>query len=189
MGDRWGPEGPPQEAYSRVTNPERFQPLISYTEDLLDRLERDYVVTRREGGEVDRDFSIKEPSRPAVRLVPDDEDAAPIAIAFSSFPGLSVRVGHWYEENFPHCGCDACDETAAWCQAEIGSLIGDVVHGRMAEYIDVPVIGGARLGSRRWGPGGRSSGWRRIQRKEAKTLIARAGERSFEYAPWPRKDG
>ena len=30
-GDRWGIAGPPDEAYSRVTNPERFQPLHDST--------------------------------------------------------------------------------------------------------------------------------------------------------------
>ena len=42
-GDRWGIEGPPEEAYSRVTNPERFQPLHAAATELLDRLEREFV--------------------------------------------------------------------------------------------------------------------------------------------------
>ena len=39
-GDRWGIDGPPEEAYSRLTNPERFQPLHDVAMELLDRLER-----------------------------------------------------------------------------------------------------------------------------------------------------
>ena len=42
-GDRWGIEGPPDEAYSQVTNPERFQPLHAAATELLDRLEREFV--------------------------------------------------------------------------------------------------------------------------------------------------
>ena len=41
--DRWGIEGPPDEAYSRVTNPERFQPLHAAATELLDRLEREFA--------------------------------------------------------------------------------------------------------------------------------------------------
>ena len=44
-GDRWGIEGPPEEAYSRVTNPERFQLLhAAAAMELLDRLEREFIV-------------------------------------------------------------------------------------------------------------------------------------------------
>ena len=48
-GNRWGIEGPPEEAYSRVTNPERFQPLHDAALELLDRLEREFAVERLEG--------------------------------------------------------------------------------------------------------------------------------------------
>jgi hypothetical protein len=49
MSDRWGIEGPPPEAYTRVTNPERFQPLHSFTEGLVARLEARFDVERTEG--------------------------------------------------------------------------------------------------------------------------------------------
>ena len=52
-GDRWGIEGPPKEAYSRVTNPERFQPLHDAATELLDRLEREFAVERLEGPDAD----------------------------------------------------------------------------------------------------------------------------------------
>ena len=45
-GDRWGSDGPPEEAYSRVTNPGRFQPLHDAATELLDRLEREFAVER-----------------------------------------------------------------------------------------------------------------------------------------------
>ena len=48
-GDRWGIEGPPEEVYSRVTNPERFQPLHAAATELLDRLEREFGVERLAG--------------------------------------------------------------------------------------------------------------------------------------------
>ena len=55
-GDRWGIEGPPEEAYSRVTNPERFQPLHAAATELLDRLEREFGVERLEGHDADHEL-------------------------------------------------------------------------------------------------------------------------------------
>ena len=52
-GDRWGIEGPPKEAYSRATNPERFQSLHGAATELLDRLEREFAVERLEGSDAD----------------------------------------------------------------------------------------------------------------------------------------
>lgn len=192
MGDRWGPEGPPDEAYSRVTNPERFEPLIPYAEQLLDGLERTFVVTREEGYDlvVSHWSSPKKLSRASMRLLPSAEEAAPIVVAFSSYPGISVLAGHWYETNFPHCGCDACDETAAGGQAELTELVDAVVSGRIREYVDLPLIGDGWLGNAQWSSGGNSSGKSRITRKQARKLIAAAdGRRKIEYGPWPQREG
>ena len=58
-GSRWGIEGPPAEAYSRVTNPERFQPLRGAATELLDRLEREFAVERLEGPDADDELGKK----------------------------------------------------------------------------------------------------------------------------------
>ena len=47
-GHRWGAAGPPLEAYSRVTNPERFACLHNTAAELLDRLEREFAAEREE---------------------------------------------------------------------------------------------------------------------------------------------
>ena len=111
-GNRWGIEGPPEEAYSRVTNPERFQPLHDAALELLDRLEREFAVERLEGSGDDDELGGRSLARPTIRLTPHDPQAAPIVVAFTDFPGLFFRFGTWHTEPFPHCGCDACDETA-----------------------------------------------------------------------------
>ena len=79
-GDRWGIEGPPEEAYSRVTNPERFQPLHAAATELLDRLEREFGVERLEGHDADDELG-------KVRL------ARPLASAASAtcYVGASAR--------------------------------------------------------------------------------------------------
>ena len=92
-GDSWGTDGPPEEAYSRVTNPERFQPLHDAAMELLDRLEREFAVERLEGPDADDELGRMSLARPAIRLAPNDPQAAPIVVAFTEFPGLHVRFG------------------------------------------------------------------------------------------------
>jgi hypothetical protein len=189
MSDGLGPEDPPAEAYSRVTNVERFKPLIPFAEHLLDGLEREFMVTRLEGDEVDKDFDIKGLFRPAVRLLPDDEEAAQLSIAFSSFPGVSVRVGHWYKETLPHCACDACGETAEGLQEELQRLVSSVVSGRLQESLEIPLFGDPWQIHYFWNNSGERSGGRsRINRAEAAELLkVSSGRKNVEYAPWPKR--
>lgn len=49
MGDRWGPAGPPEQAYSRVTDPQRYRGLHRAARSLLTALEDRYDVARKEG--------------------------------------------------------------------------------------------------------------------------------------------
>lgn len=188
MSDRWGLEGPPLEAYSRVTNPERFRPLHGFGEHLLRSLETEFDVLRQEGYGLDPELERNDTERlerPTVRLVPHSADAGALTMAFTSFPGLMVRVGHWSVESAPACGCDACDETAEEGQERLDELVAAFTAGRFSESMDVGL----------WGDGWlthempRSRGRRRISRSEARALIARTGgKRRFDYGPWPRKD-
>ena len=47
--NRWGPDGPPPEAYSRVTNSIRFRPLHDFALTLLAQLHASFAVDRMEG--------------------------------------------------------------------------------------------------------------------------------------------
>lgn len=143
MGRKWGVEGPPEKAYSRVTNPERFRPLHGSAERLLGRLEATFDVEREEGYGLDDELG-RYAAKPTVRLAPRSTDGGPLTIVFTSFPGLLVRLGQWVVEPVPVCGCDACDETAEQEQARLESLVGDLTTGRLTESI--------RL--RLWGMGG-----------------------------------
>ncbi len=139
-GDRWGIEGPPDEAYSRVTNPERFRPLHAAATELLDRLEREFAVERLEGPDADDELGRESLARPRIRLVPHDPQAAPIVVAFSEFPGLHLRFGSWSTEPFPGCGCDACDETADESMEEMTRMVEAVVSGGFRESMRVPPL-------------------------------------------------
>ncbi|MCY4582425.1 MAG: DUF6226 family protein [Chloroflexi bacterium] len=128
----WGPEGPPEEAYSRVTDPERFLPLHDAALKMLAALEQRFDVERVEGYGLDDELATQGLIRPTVVLRPTDPGAAPITVAFTDFPGLNVRFGRWSTEPFPSCGCDACAEDAE----------GETE--RLTEMVDILTAGGFR---------------------------------------------
>ena len=175
-GNRWGIEGPPDEAYSRVTNPERFQPLHAAATELLDRLEREFAVERLDVHDVDDELARIKLARPPVRLVPHDPQAAPIVVAFTDFPGLHLRFGSWRTEPFPNCGCDACDETADGSIEDMTKMVESVVSGGFRESIQVPRLLGA--------------GWRESEFRfnDAHGGFSRSRGR-ISRSPRPRDDG
>ena len=148
--DTWGPEGPPDEAYSRVTNPERFQPLHEAALRLLDRLRADFDVEMTEGYDLSV-LSIGKDrlARPSITLSPNDSGCAPITVAFTDFPGVRVRFGKWKkEEPFPDCGCDACDEDADGEIEGMTEMFESVIAGGFLEAIRIPrFLGDGWLGS------------------------------------------
>ena len=99
---KWGPEGPPQEAYSSVTNAERFRPLHELALNLISRLEDEFDVDRVEGYGLDSEMEEgAELARPSVRLTPNGDSCAPITVVFTAFPGIAIRVCHWHSAWFP----------------------------------------------------------------------------------------
>ena len=191
-GDRWGSDGPPEEAYSRVTNPERFQPLHAAATELLDRLEREFAVERLEGPDADDELGRKSLARPAIRLTPHDPQAAPIVVAFTEFPGLHVRFGSWRKEPFPGCGCDACDETADGSMEEMTELVEVVVTGGFRESVRVPLImerGWQESEFRYNDSHGRFRSSRsRVSRSRALEMTGGERQVTLEWKPWPRRN-
>src|SRR3954470_6086510 len=127
MPDRWGPEGPPQEAYSRVTNPQRFAPVVGAADALVVTLEREYDV---ETAAVGLDYALR-----AVRLTP--REGAPLVVGVTDFPGVRLRLGHWATANFPQCGCDACAEEAEDVIEALDEIVADVVGGAFVEELTI----------------------------------------------------
>lgn len=184
-GNRWGAAGPPLEAYSRVTDPERFGSLHRVAAELLDRLGREFEVERTEGYGLDAELEqgIKL-ARPSVRLVPRDAGAAPIVVAFSTFPGIVVRLGRWCTSAFPVCGCDACDETAVAEIERLQSMIDNLTAGRFREAIRISAEGTAWQ-DWEFGSDGGHCAKSRLDPDRARELVA-AGDRSlYEWGPWP----
>ena len=134
---QWGPEGPPEEAYSRVTDAARYAALHDAADEMIARLEADYEVERVEGRQLDEELTEELTcARPTVKLSPVDPDAAPIAVAFSDFPGLNLRFGRWRTELLPRCGCDACDESPDDLVEELTMMVESVTAGAFREVVE-----------------------------------------------------
>jgi hypothetical protein len=140
MDDQEAPQShTPDLPYGRVTDAARFAMLHSVALDLLNRLHDEFDVDRVEPYGNDEDFQrlTRAPlARPTVALIPRDGRGAPLIVAFSSFPGLLVRVGSCYRLAFPGCGCDACNESGEGEADRFQRLVLAVTAGRFREYLE-----------------------------------------------------
>ncbi len=188
---QWHRAVPTPEAYSRVTNPERFLSLHAFALGLLDRLTLEYDVARTDAFTLMPNMTPFEQARTPVTLTPVAPDAAPVAIAFSTFPSLVVRYGKWSAMAFPNCGCDACAATALREGEQLEQLLGDVVAGRFREELQIPLFGRANV---HWSfgdmtrAGHLSEGGQGLSRDQARILHT-GGPRRMHWQPWPRRDG
>ena len=190
MGDRWSPEGPPEDAYSRATNVERFLPLHDAAQALLKELAETYDATLDEAPELDRDPDLNwfdEPSpRPATKLVPVSPQSATLGVVFTPFPGITMRFGHRHVRVFPSCGCDACDETADEEIEHMRREVHEWIASRYSEEIrlsDDEVIE-TLVFRRPTGGGSRTEG--ELYGEEAKRAL-KAGVVDAHWEPWTRR--
>ena len=198
--DQWEPEpgyqrrrvSPPDDAYERVTNPERFQPLHSAAMEMISRMEETFDVHRVEGHGLDEELEGKRAiERPSVRLTPVNSNAAPVTVAFSDFPGLFVRVGRWVIDDFPSCGCDACHESAEGEIERLTELVDAVTAEGFREAVQCPkgpLAGDGCLKFEFRTPTyrRRSSG-SRIRRSRALQMSGGARHLKLHWQPWPRR--
>ena len=186
----WGREGPPDEAYSRVTEPERFAPLHGWALEAVARLQREYEVTLGQDGVTDADLERSPLARPLMKLTPIQDSSAPIIIAFTGFPGLAVQAGCWLTEWFPSCGCDACDEMAEDAFEGFTELLNDVVAGRFRESLYLDSTGDAWSTMELWGSDHRrGSGESQVSRYEAARILDGRRAIAVEWTPWqPREE-
>lgn len=191
-----GKAPPPDEAYSRVTNPERFRPLHPVVLEILDKLESQFEVERTEANGLDKNLERgMDLARPAVRLTPGDPEAAPIAVSFSTFPGLHVRFGRWYMEPFPVCGCDACDESAEGEIERLNDLVDAVTAGRFREAIRRPLIsvrGSGWVETSFWSADDtrswiRSQSGSRVDGRRAREMAGGRRRLDLNWRPWRRR--
>lgn len=132
MSGRWGDGPPPEEAYSRLTDPQRFAPLHDAARTLLDDLAARPGVVRTSGSATD-----PLPGAPPAAVVTLTPPAPAVAleIVFTAFPGLLVRIGGLDVLRLPCCGCDACDEDAPELLDELHVRVDALVAGASGERL------------------------------------------------------
>ena len=185
----WGVEGSPDDAYSRVTEPERFRPLHDWALEALARLQTDYDVIRDESRGIDIELEGAPLSRPTSKVTPLEGSCAPITIAFTDSPGLSVRFGRWAHEWFPSCSCDACDEMPDKEFERFKQMLGDVVAGRFRESLILQPGGDGWRRTEFWSVHHRRARGTPVPRDEASKILNGEVEIVLEWMPWLPKPG
>jgi uncharacterized protein DUF6226 len=171
------------EGYPRATRAGRFAVLHDTAERLIDKLDETYTVERRETKE---SLNADGPLVRTVWVVPHCPAAAPLAVMFTDFPSIVLRLGRFYRRSMPACGCDACDEDAGALAADLRVQVTALVEGGLWERVRRGLIGS-------WsetllvGPD-----FRVTQQMPLETAVARAARRdgfaaAVQWAPWPRR--
>ena len=167
-GSRWPGGSPAEDSYSRVTNPQRFAPLITVTEALTTHVESEYQVRCTTEGLV----TVLDPGPTAASL---RFDVDPV--------GFFVRVtaGPVAKFVFPGCACDACDETATPVADDLEATVFAVVAGQLRQRVErrglVIEIGGSR----------ESSSWTLLDRGERRRIRRLLRDTPDRWDPWPRR--
>ncbi|WP_062078232.1 DUF6226 family protein [Demequina globuliformis] len=156
-GNRWD-MSPPDDTYSVCAHPERFAPLHTVANALIDNLIATYDVEVDEGEHVVRDLirgSGRETVR-AVRLRPRDPRCAPLTFVLNDHPGVELHVGALLDEHYPVCGCDACDESWQESADDLEKVVFAVAAGGLDEWVGRGPR--ARVGFRLTYPAGSQAG-------------------------------
>ncbi len=170
MGDRWGADGPPEEAYSRVTRDldAVFAGLHDVARGLLDDLCAGHDVLRvpmTQWWVRDHLTGTAGPAEDLVAawwLLPADPACLPAAVALRGRWDVRVRHGCFGEADAGPvgCGCDACDDDLDDAVEALGTLLGAMAGEHHEVVRPRGVLGRARwLSTRcRWDGGELGSG-------------------------------
>jgi hypothetical protein len=164
-----------------ATRTERFAVLHDAAETLLDDLSGRYVVERRE---------TKEPLGPdgalvrMVRLIPRTPAAGPLGVAFTGSPGLKLRLGRWWTETLPVCGCDICDDDPAQLIDTLCTQSAALIEGGLWERVRRRV-GGSWFETRLIGVGVQAGRNGPLSRAEAREARRGGFAAPVCWAPWP----
>lgn len=210
-GERWaGLEGPPEDAYSVDSHPERFAPVVDVADALVAHLVATYDVTVETADLRGLDtaaHTADEPAHPllagirhlaqpverVVRLTPATDDAAPLTVVITGYPGVQVHVGVLHVDAFPVCGCDACDEPADFAAERLEDLVLGTAGGTISESVSGSRygLGETWVGFALTGRDGREEGGHGQEKLPAET-VREARERlaalpDGRWSPWPAR--
>ncbi|GAA2231671.1 DUF6226 family protein [Herbiconiux moechotypicola] len=191
-GSRW--EGsPPEDTYSMSAHPERFAPLHTVADALIDYLRDICDVSVEEGDDVVADL-IRPPSHDVVRAVrvrPRDPACASVTVVMTAYPGIYLHAGVLHDFHYPVCGCDACDSTWQHEADRLEEQVLAVVAGNYRETLERRE-GETWVGFAFTYPDGASSGGSREEGMSPESYaVADAALRAVtaEWAAWPRRQG
>ncbi len=130
-GSRWAGGSPPDDAYSRVSHPERFAPVLSVVDALVEHLATWYV------DDVDR--RVSESGARVMCLRPTTGATITLTVSAES---VDIEAGALFRDRAPVCTCDACDETAESVADHLEQTLLAIAAGGLREVFPV--------GQRRW---------------------------------------
>jgi hypothetical protein len=180
-----GTDTDPRPDGTRVTDPTRFRVLHSAADELLEDLTDRYVVDRREGTEPLGPEPGAAVAR-TVRLLPRSPAAGPLSIAYTDFPGVVLRLGRWFVQPLPTCGCDDCAEDPAELVAELRAQAAAHIEGGLWERVRRGLTG-SWLETRLIGPGLRTGGQLPLDAAGARAARREGFAAAAQWAPWPRR--
>lgn len=150
---------------------------------LLDQLTERYMVVRRETKDLlGPDAALVR----TVRLIPRTPAAAPMAVAFTDFPGVAVRLGRWWTQNLPRCGCEACGEDPTQLVEELRVQTAAMIEGGLWERVRRGVDG-SWFETRLIGEGFNAAREGRLATREGRNARRDGFATPVQWAPWPRR--
>ena len=162
---------------------DRFAVLHEAADALLDELTERYMVERRETKEL---IAAEDALVRMVRLIPWTPAAAPLAIAFTDAPGLTIRLGRWWAEALPGCGCAGCAEDPAKLVDLLRRRAGALVEGGLWERVRRGV-GGSWFETRLIGEGVKERHEGLLSARDARDARRGGFAGAVQWAPWPRR--
>lgn len=136
-GSRWLRESPPDDTYSVPSNLERFRPLHTIADALIDWLVSTYDVSVDDSpGHSDDLMRHRDDVVRAVRITPRNDEAAALTFVYTSYPSVIVHAGILHDFLFPVCGCDACDESWETTADGLEWTVATVAAGGYGEDVD-----------------------------------------------------
>lgn len=124
-GSRWADSGGdgPDDTYSVVRHPERFEPLVVVARALADHLSATYEVVRHDTAN-------------GIELRPTDPDAAALCFTFSSDHWWVQVLAGLTTELVTECGCDHCDCDVLVLIEDLEDSVASVVDGELSEWLN-----------------------------------------------------
>jgi len=167
---------PPDDAYGRVTNPERYRRLHAVGDAVVADLVANFVVAVDDTPDVLPECLGNADLGRCVVVTPEGA-GAPITVGWTTFPGVVVAHGWWSYDTFPGCGCDACDEDPAELERMMKQRVDDITAGLFQEHLTLDLRRGHEFPD--------SSGWTQLTPDQVPPGAV-PGMRS-SWKPWPRR--